>query len=249
MVSYDILTKIGFTSKEAQIYLTCLELGSGTVLQISRKSEIARGSCYDLLESMWERGFVSKTEGAKHILFSPIDPDVLLKRTEDNVRQLELILPELKGLFHKHARPRVRYFEGIEGIKRVYRDTLTATTEILNYANSKEVRLHWPNYDQEYIQERIRKGIFLKGIAPDDIKGIGVKKLDSVSLRETRLLPSEDFHFTNEINIYDNKVAITSFHNELIGILIESDEIADTQRDIFKMAWAFAGMGRKKSKD
>lgn len=242
MVLYDVLTRIGLNAKEAKIYLACLELGSGTVLQISRKTELSRGSCYDLLEGMLEKGYVSKVHTDHHVVFSAVDPEALLKRVENDVRQFELVLPELKGLFHKHARPRVRYFEGIEGIKRVYLDTLTATTEILNYANSKEIRKLWPTYDEEYVTERSKKRIFLKGIAPDDEFGQAVKQKDEVYFRETRLLSSDEFHFRNEINIYDNKVAITSFHKELIGILIESEEIADTQRDIFKMAWAFAGM-------
>lgn len=244
MISQEIFTRIGFTQKEAHVYLACLELGSGTVLQISRKADVTRGSCYDVLQSMLERGLVSKIEGDRGLHFSAVDPDILLKRTEQNVRELELALPELKGLFHQHARPKVRYFEGIEGIKRVYLDTLTATTEILNYANSKEVRHHWPTYDEEYIQLRYKKGIFLKGIYPDDELGQRVKSLDGACLRETRLLSSKEFRFTNEINIYDNKVAITSFESELIGILIESKQIADTQREIFKMAWAYAGMNQ-----
>lgn len=246
MVSYEILSRNGFSEKEAKVYLACLTLGSSTVLEISRKAELSRGSCYDLLEEMTEKGFVSKHHEAKHIVFSPLDPDLLLRRTEENVRKLELALPELKGLFHTHARPRVRYFEGLEGVKQVYLDTLTSTTEILNYANSREIRLHWPDYDQEYVAERFRKGIFLKGIAPDDEWGQAVQRDDAKYLRETRLLSAKDFQFTNEINIYDNKVAITSFRNEMIGILIESDAIADTQRDIFKMAWGFAQMQAKR---
>lgn len=245
MVSHTVLENLGLSQREAQVYLACLELGTSTVLQISRKADIARGSVYDLLESMLEKGYVSQLHRGKHVVYTALDPEALLKRTEENVRQFELALPELKGLFHKHSQPKVRYFEGIEGIKRVTMDTLSATTEILNYANSREIRAHWPSYDNDYVALRYKKHIFLKGIAPDDDFGKEVQQDDSRCLRETRLLPSKDFHFTNEINIYDNKVAITSFHNELIGILIESQEIADTQRDIFKMAWQFATLYRR----
>ena len=240
MVSYNILTKLGFSEKEAKLYLACLELGSGTVIQLSRKADVTRTSAYDILDEMLEKGYVSKIHKDKHIIFSAVDPETLKKRFENSIRDLELALPELKGLFNKQAQPKVRYFEGIDGVKRVYEDTLTATTEILNYANSKEVRMHWSNYDEDYVQKRINKKIMLKGIAPDDECGLQVKKDDNKSLREIRLLPEKEFSFTNEINIYDNKVAIVSFTNEPIGIIIESQEIADTQRDIFKMAWAFA---------
>jgi len=242
MVSEKTLVQIGLSEKESKIYLACLTLGKGTVLQISREADVSRGSCYDLLNDMLEKAYVSKIHKAKHIIFSPVDPEALLKRSRENIRDFELALPELKGLFHKQSQPRVRYFEGIDGIKRVYEDTLTATTGILNYTNSLEVRRYWPNYDEEYIQLRAKKKIFLKCIAPNDPSGQEVKQSDPNFSRETRLLSAEEFRFTNEINIYDNKVAITSFHNELIGILIESKEIADTQRDIFRMAWAFAGM-------
>ena len=242
MVSHNVLRQIGFTDKEAKIYLACLELGTGTVVELSRKSGITRGSTYDILEEMLDKGYVSKILKDKHMIFTAVDPEVLKKRYQDSLRDFELALPELKGLFHKHSRPRVRYFEGIDGIKRVYEDTLTSTTEILNYANSKSIRTYWPMYDEEYVKQRVKKNIFLKGIAPDDESGQKVKKEDKKCLRETRLLSSKDFQFTNEINIYDNKVAITSFGEELIGIIIESQEIAHTQRDIFKMAWAFAEM-------
>ena len=55
-----------------------------------------------------------------------------------------------------------------------------------------------------------------------------------------RLIPTEKFNFTNEINIYDDKVAIISFKEELIGMIIESTEIANSQRAIFDMCWDFA---------
>jgi sugar-specific transcriptional regulator TrmB len=245
MVSSAILEQLGMSDKQARLYLATLEIGSGTVVQISRKAGITRGSTYDILEEMLEKGFVSKTDKDKHMVFSAIDPEVLMKRYQDHLRSFEMSLPELKGLFHKHSRPRVRYFEGIEGVKRVYEDTLTSTTDILNFANSRTLREYWPEYDRDYVRERIRKGIVLRGIAPDDEYGRQVRKDDKKSLRETRLLPAGEFFFTNEINIYDNKVAIASFGDELIGIIIESKEIADTQRDIFRMAWSFAEMRAK----
>ena len=55
-----------------------------------------------------------------------------------------------------------------------------------------------------------------------------------------RLIPKDQYNFTNEINIYDDKVSIISFTDEIIGMIIESKEIANTQRAIFSIAWDFA---------
>ena len=62
-------------------------------------------------------------------------------------------------------------------------------------------------------------------------------KANKEELRESILLPEKEFPISNEINIYQNKVAILSFGDEKIGIIIESQQIADTQRAIFNLLW------------
>ncbi len=89
-------------------------------------------------------------------------------------------------------------------------------------------------------------GIRLRGISPDDVAGRRVHGEDTDKLREIRLVPAKDFDFQNEINIYDHKVAICSFDSglkgdkDMFGVIIESKEVAETQRQIFEMAWRFA---------
>ena len=61
-------------------------------------------------------------------------------------------------------------------------------------------------------------------------------------------MPGNDFDFNNEVNIYDDKVAITSFGEaeaDLFGVIIESREVAETQRQIFAMAWRYAGKRKR----
>jgi len=235
-----LLIDIGFNEKESFLYLACLKHGQTTVLELSRETKIPRGSVYDTLEGMLEKGYVSQVQKDKHRVFMATSPKILYKEYREKVKKLSKALPELTGLFHGHEKPDVRFFEGIEGIKHVYQDSLSASTPILNFANSQEIRTHWPTYDQDYVKKRIKEKIFLKGIAPDDAYGQGVQLADEDSFRQTILVPSEEFHFTNEINIYDHKVTIVSFQPKPIGIIIESQPMAHTQRDIFKMAWAFA---------
>ncbi|MFA6991788.1 MAG: hypothetical protein WC269_00695, partial [Candidatus Gracilibacteria bacterium] len=172
----------------------------------------------------------------------------LVEEFERRTNDLRKTLPTLKRLTGETAHPRVRYFEGLEGIKIIYADTLTSHTEILNYSNSHEIRARWPNYDKEYIAKRAAKNIFLKEICPDDAEGEIVQKKDKEYHRKTKLIPHEHFDFTNEINIYDDKVSIVSFKDELIGMIIESTEIAASQRAIFNLLWKFADSFKDSSK-
>ncbi len=237
-----VIKNIGLTPKEAKVYIAMLELGSNTVAAIAAKAQLNRVTTYDILEKLLKKGithFLTKN-GVK--FFDATDPQIISHEITRKAHDFKKALPEFRRLRGEAAHPKVRYFEGFEGIKTLYADTLSSKTEILNYSNSKEIRAHWPDYDTEYVKERAHRKIFLRGIAPDDEHGRWVHSQDKKSFREIRLVPKEHFNFTNEINVYDDKVAIVSFKDvPLIGMIIESLEIANTQRDIFKMAWEYAG--------
>ncbi len=234
------LKNIGLTVKQAKVYLATLETGQSPVSMIANKAGINRVTTYDILEKLIQKGFIHFITKNKIKLFSATEPEIITEGFKQKTIELEKILPELEQLGGEKVIPHVRYFEGIEGIKAIYADTLTSKTDILNYANSEEIRIHWPTYDQDYVKKRAKKKIFLYGIAPDDEYGKEVQKKDKESFREIRLVPKADYNFSNEIHIYDHKVAIISMKNELIGMIIESQEIANTQRAIFKMAWEFS---------
>ena len=236
-----VLQEIGLAKKEAAVYLANLKIGESPVSVIAKKAGFNRVSTYDVLRRLNILGLVSYCTKADTKHFSAINPEVLISDYKEKVRNLEKALPELRGLINKNSKkPKLRYFDGIQGIKMVYEDTLTTSTEILNFSNSEVIRKYWPTYDEEYVKIRAEKKIFLRGISPLDKHGLKVQKEDKENYREIRLVSSREFHFTNEINIYDDKVAITSFQDQPFGIIMESKEIAHTQRDIFKMAWLYA---------
>jgi HTH-type transcriptional regulator, sugar sensing transcriptional regulator len=235
-----ILENIGLTGKEAKVYLAALEIGSNPVSKIGAKAKINRVTTYDILEKLTKKGLISSFTKAKIKYFTATDPEIVVQEYQKRIADLEKSLPDLKRLNGETTHPRVRYFEGLEGIKGIYRDTLTSKTEILNYGDSKEIRTHWPTYDEDYVMERANKKIYLRGIALDDDHGKRVQHSDEKYFREIRLVAKEKFDFSNEIHIYDDKVAIISFKDELIGMIIESHEIANTQRALFKMVWEFS---------
>jgi sugar-specific transcriptional regulator TrmB len=235
-----ILTGIGLTDKEAKVYLACTEVGESVVSDISKSAKINRVTAYDILEKLKKKGLVGYITKRKTKYFTCIKPEILLEEFEKRTSELRTAIPKFKRLTGETNHPRVRYFEGLEGIKAIYADTLTSKTEILNFSNSEEIRVKWPTYDNEYVSKRAEKQIFLRGICPKDRAGEIVKAQDEKYHREMRLIPRDRFNFTNEINIYDDKVSIISFKDELIGMIIESVEIANSQRAIFDMCWQFA---------
>jgi len=242
MTLKETLINIGLNEKEAAVYLAALELGGSPASEIASKAKLNRVSTYDILEKLHARTFITTQTHNKIKLFSAKDPDLIRTDLRKKYIDFKSVLPDLRRMHGKTTHPRVRYYEGLQGIKKVYKDSLTAKTDILNYADSKLIRQFWPNYDAEYVAERVKRKIYLRGIAPKDSYGEASVAADKKSHREIRLIKPDKFGFSNEINIYDDKVAIISFgRNEIIGMIIESPEIAETQRAIFMMAWQFAG--------
>lgn len=232
---------IGFSQNEAKVYLASLESGTAPVSDIAQAAGMNRITTYSLLQKLLEEGLVtiSMKSGTRH--FTALNPEVLLEDVRRKTESFEKSVPFLKSLMVGHeTRPMVRFFEGLEAVKKAYLETLGSHTEMLNYANSKNIRDHWTQYDQEYVLSRKKKQIFLRGLAPEDSQGRKVQEGDAEYFRETRLLPKKHFWVENEINIYDDKLFIASFDPEPFAIIIQSQAVADTQRQIFEIAWEAA---------
>lgn len=233
----NIIKTIGLTEKEAKIYLATLKLGNSVVSEIANEAKINRVTAYTIIEKLLKKGLLSQSKKGKTLYFEAIDPEILYETQKEKLESLKRSLPDLKKIHKKADHPLIRYFEGIEGIKAIYADTLTAQTQILSFANSADIRTHWPEYDNEYVKKRVEKKIFLRGIALDDETGRHVKSEDKKYFRQIKLTRKQNHPFSNEINIYDNKIAYTSFGENPIGTIIENAELANTQRSIFEMLW------------
>ena len=134
-------------------------------------------------------------------------------------------------------RPKVRFYEGTEGVEQVYEDTLTSHETIRAYANVNEMHAALPDYFPKYYKRRTNKGIHIRAIVPSNEAGKERAGKDKEEARESALVPEDKVYFSPEINIYDNKVMIASW-KEKLGIIIESKEIADAMKTIYELAWA-----------
>lgn len=237
---------IGFSEKEVLMYLALLSLGKGTVTEISRKAGINRPTGYHVLASLALKELVKvsgKEPKQEYVAESPDQIEKMLnKKIEDDkifLKEAIGIIPELKSMHNVTDRPKVLFYEGKEGLQKVYEDTLSSTEEIRAYASVENMHEGLPGYFPEYYKRRSGKGIHIRAIIPDSQIGRERKSFDAKEARETALVPKSVFDFHPEINIYDNKIMIASWHEKL-GIIIESAEIADAMKKIYELAWAEA---------
>jgi Cd2+/Zn2+-exporting ATPase len=80
------LIALGFTEYESKVYLALLGDYPATGYQISKKAGIPRSMVYEALGRLDGRGAVLKTLDGRATLFSPVPPDTLLDRYEQEQR-------------------------------------------------------------------------------------------------------------------------------------------------------------------
>jgi len=242
-----MLLDVGLSSKEADVYLAILVLGRGTASRIAREAHILRTTVYEILSSLLNRGLVTLSgKEPKQEYVSELPErigDFILSELEKKQKDLKnaetFLIPQLKSIHNTENRPRVMFYEGKEGLEKVYEDTLISSEPIRAFASVENMHDGLPGYFPKYYKRRTEAGIKIRAIVPDTDTGIERKRFDKEEIRETALVSRRVFNFSPEINIYDNKIMIASW-KENLGIIIESNEIADAMKKIYELAWAEA---------
>lgn len=245
------LEKLNLNQKEAGLYLATLELGEANIQQLAKKSGIKRTTVYDVMASLREKDLINQVIRGKKTLFSATDPRSLEEVIEQQKHTLNRLMPELLTITNAlDSKPKVKFFEGQNGIRDVYKDTLCyPNQELLAWVTDEALDKFDSSFlNDHYLPRRVEKKIWVRAIAPDVEAMRGYKEVDDKSLRKTRLSDSSVFPVRVEINLYGkNKIGIMSF-GEHFGMIIESQKIFDTLKSIFEMNWR-ALESRNKTKE
>ena len=238
---HSILIENGLSDKQALVYLTLLELNEALPSVLAKKSGLKRPTVYVILDQLIEVGLVSHTKRKNSTYYSPIDPKSFFEDRQRKLDALSLAIPELITLNQRfEASPKMIVFEGEQGITQVREDTLNAEDEILCWSNvDLAVNTVLVDYHPRYLQKKLKKKITTKCLFLYDERALEMKRHAEEELREVYLIPRDKFPFDNEINIYNDKMSIIS-HKDKVGVIIQNQAIADTQRSIFNFAFEYA---------
>lgn len=231
------------------MFITLARLGCQPASIIAQRSALNRATTYAILDSLMHRGFVSKIFKDKVQSFSAITPVKILElmkvkkfEIERQEKHLHSVMPSLMGMMAPHPiTPKVTYFEGEEGVKNVMEETLKSSETLLCYCPlDKWLDGPLASYIRDYLYRRTQViKIPNRVLECDTPEARAFLYLESPpELTEHRFIPRNVVFSHSEVNIFDNKVAMVSLlPGHMFGVIIESQEIADTQKAIFELAW------------
>ncbi len=239
------LQNLGLSEKESKVYLAALELGPETVQNIARKADINRPTAYLQIELLKQKGLVSEFEKGKKTYYSAESPERVLSLLNNFQQELEFkksevmrILPALNDLFAGAGeKPKVRFFEGIEGVKAMQNDFLAVKDKkIESFTNLDKLFELFPQHEDEYTKQRINKGI--KAFVIYTRKEGPVEDATSEkNLREAKYLDQNKIPMSADVTIFDNKVALITYKAKPVSVIIEDADIAAAIRAIFYSVW------------
>ena len=247
----NFLEQLNLSRGEIEIYELLLRIGQAPAHRIVAETKLKRPTAYKFLNELEKKGLVVKEDKDKIIHFRPESPTKLMELAENNYRSLDhlrnnlaSLMPQLTSTYILSVeKPVVTTFEGIEGLKQIYEDTLECEGEIYNVLQTAQVEEELKQWlEGVYVKRRAKRGVYVKAIVTS---GKGTKVYtgkDKKELRTTIVVSQELFPFQHEVAIYGDKVAFINFKKgePLIGVVINHPQIAKTMRAMFDLAWVGA---------
>lgn len=240
---HTTLGTLGLSPREADIYLAALESGPSLQLPLAAKAGIKRTSMRELLPDLLARGILQEVVSGKRKYLAATDPRELVNALQEKARLASQSLPLLLALqTEKHDKPLVRFYEGIEGVKRVFEQTIKVGLPIYSFANVASLQPELEEWLVKwYVPQRhahklmnyvlVSKTPEAEALIPDD------------AFRKNKFVDEDKFPFKMEIDVFGDFVSFVHFSkfDPPSATLIQSQSAATTLRSLHRLLWKNIG--------
>lgn len=240
----------GLTSNEAKLYIYALSKHSIFAQSTSRDSGIPRPTVYHALESLVQKGFLTKMGTEHSVTFTAVHPTRLSsileqEKTAITQRQESLadLLPTLlKGLAVESSDLKAQQYEGLAGVKQLFEEALyckKSTWDII--APSQNILRQVDARYAAYVYETQKKrGIQLRTLWENKLHRTNHTP-EEITRRNIRLMPEAmTGKFSSLIVLFDDACAFLPPLQESSAILLRSKEVHATFQAIFEGLWQLA---------
>ncbi len=247
-MNISILRKLGFTMSESLVYLALLDLGDSTRSRIIAESGITGSKVYEVLERLQQKGLVTIYLRNKIKHFKAQNPSQLLYYLEEKQDELDSqkelvnsLLPQLTAKFMSSKEDQeVELLVGLRSIRLFFMEQIQElksgeTSYVIGGTLGSDEDALVAFFRNVHLR-REKKGIITKMLYNERQRKIVSESYSSKEfpLSETRFIAHNS---AVSINIHKNKVLITVFGKNLVGIKITSQAVADSFMEYFWILW------------
>jgi sugar-specific transcriptional regulator TrmB len=240
------LQTIGFTDKQAKVYVAALFLGPSPVQKIAQQANVNRATTYVILDELMEMGLVSESNADKKTVYVAEPPEAIERFLDSMQKGIQARRDELKNLMpdllqmqrsNDESAPTIRFYKvdsGFDDMNDALLRKAPRGSQIYAITNADAV-LEMFDVDIAATNppKRIKKNISSK-LLVYSTQRVYARKSPEL-LRETKLLARP---FPSDMTLYENSALIFSYSTKKpIGIVIEDKDIVTSLRQLFEAYW------------
>jgi sugar-specific transcriptional regulator TrmB len=237
------LAELGLNDTEIEIYLALIKVGTAPASALGQRTGITRSTAQYSCQQLAKKNIVTMVRKDNTNLFTAETPERLMgllerqqKSLQEKEDRLQKVMGSLKQMMNVHAAlPKVQFYEGNEGIVKLYDSILDMRKPIDSFEESGKVMEMFPEYGHEYMRKRIERKIFNRCVAP---AGSPFNETDPERFIEVRTVDQKKYPFTWHIKMCDDTVGMFSFEEgSAVGIGIRHKDIAFNFHLMFQLVW------------
>lgn len=238
------LSAAGLSGTDTKYYLALLEKSEWKPSELAKYVNETRTNCYKVLDKLVSLGLAEKFDKNKKFHYRAFNPTALLDASQAikskrllEEEELEIQVKTLVQDYIKvNEKPGIRYFQGKAQLKEIYLDQVASGDPVYIIRPNYNMDLYDFDYMSEIRHMARRAGIQRYAITPDRPKApVNYKESDPYMLLSRTWISQDDYQSPVEWVSYGNKLAIMSFGNEATGLIIESPQIAESFRELYKL--------------
>jgi sugar-specific transcriptional regulator TrmB len=245
----DYLKQLDLSDAEAKIYLRLLQSGPTSVRDLAQTVEIKRTTAYFYIDQLVEKGLIMKlVRGSKKLVAAnePHNLRYLVEEKVDSARIIEKSLPSilktlstslLKGKSADDAE--IRFYKGISNARKSYEESLHAN-ELRTYARIDKTINLFPD-SVKVFKKAFKSNLELKIWEIIYDSESSSEPAEHVKANTDRYfykkLPNHLKLSSEDILLYDGRVAILNFREGGSNIVLKSADFYSNFKQLFDFMW------------
>ena len=235
----ETLSSLGFSDKEARVYVGLLQGGEMSAIGVSKATELHRQFVYNALSSLKEKGLVIQI-GTTRSKWRAENPRKLIAIAEERESRASKVSEQLLILAHAVHQE----FEVTEGSKAFRARILDTIRKIPRESTVFMICGEWKRYFSlagemvhvEWDRIRIAKGVKFRIIGPESMKQSMNQAAATRALTEYRTLSGLEENLVNTV-IYTDRVDFDIYGSPHITFSIKNPDVAKSQQKFFETLW------------
>jgi len=244
----DYLKQLDLSDVEAKLYLTLLQTGPASVRDLAQTIDIKRTTAYFYIDQLVDKGLIMKLVKGSKKLVAANEPENLKhlvekKRTQaisvkENFPNIINMLTNINPVQSNINNADIRFYKGTTNARKIYEEAFKAN-EVRTYARVDKKEPLWPD-NTAVFRDAFKKNKNLKMweiIYGASSTAVSEDVNDNTDRYFYKFLPNHLKLSSEDILIYENKVAVINFRGGGSSIVLQSADFYNNFKELFDFMW------------